>query len=242
MKSAVLTLALLGTLSSVAYAHIDLVSPTPRYPEEVAGANKACPCGVGESNRLCNVDGDRSDPDRAASNRVTTFTANETIIFRFEEYVGHSGRFRVAIDFDGADLEDFNQNVLVDIPDPPGGMGNIGQGAFWEIEVPLPNVNCESCTLQLIQMMDGNTDDPVLDPVNRSTYYTCADIRIEGADGTPTADAGAFALDAGDLGEPEVKPTSGGCQTGSGTSAWGFFGLLAACIWIGRRRNFADVS
>lgn len=238
---------LICATASTASAHIDLFSPTPRYTKEVAGANKACPCGVGQSNRLCNVDGDRSDDNRAVPARVTTFEAESTITMRFEEYVGHSGRYRVAIDYDGADLEDFNQNVLIDIPDPSGSEGNIGQGSFWEIEVPLPKFNCDNCTLQLIQMMDGNTMDPVLDPVNRSSYYTCADISITGGIPRPSEEADAGPVVGVDAG-PGANPDAGTNETasGSGCNSSGdngpigllsvLFGLMA---WtrIGRRNG-----
>jgi hypothetical protein len=43
----------------------------------------------------------------------------------------------------------------------------------------VPETPCDNCTLQVIQMMDGNMDDPVPDPVGRSSYYQCADIVIE---------------------------------------------------------------
>jgi MYXO-CTERM domain-containing protein len=222
-----------------ASAHIELFEPTPRYTIAESGDNKACPCGLGSSNRLCNVDGDRSDPDRAGDARVTTLQSGSTVTFRFEEYVGHTGRYRVAIDYDGADLEDFNNNILVDIPDPAGAEGNIGQGAIWEIEVPLPDVACETCTLQLIQVMNGNTADPVLDTVGVSSYYTCADIKLVG--GTPMPDAGAVGggADAGDAPPPPSQPTGGcGCQAGGNTtSALASLGLLMAIGFAWRRRK-----
>ncbi len=245
MRTAILTVLFLGMLSSTALAHIEMLSPMPRYPRGMDNDNKACPCGVGESNRLCNVEGDRSDPDRNAA-RVTTLTAGGTVTVRFDEYIAHAGRYRVAIDYDGADLEDFNSNILVDIEDPAGNIGNTGGGSIWEIDVPLPNVNCDTCTLQLIQMMDGNTADPVADPVNRSTYYTCADITLSGAD--PDApDAGAGVADAGaNPGSPDAgdedpgtdpAPSGSGCQTGSGSSPFGLLALLGALLALRRRRE-----
>lgn len=235
MRTALLSVLFTATLSSTAVAHIDMLSPTPRYPEEVALDNKACPCGVGASNRLCNVEGDRSDPDRASEDRITELTAGGTVTVRFDEYVGHTGRYRVAIDYDGADLEDFNANPLLDVPDPPGNTGNTGGGSIWELEVPLPNVNCDNCTLQLIQMMDGNQDDPVDDPVNRSTYYTCADIRLVGAN-TSISDAGANPGGA-DAGSDSAAPASGsGCRSGGPTTALGLLGVFAALVALRRRR------
>jgi hypothetical protein len=194
---------LLGLVGSASFssgsasAHIHLLEPTPRYPDQVAGENKACPCGVGRSNRICQVEGDRSDPDRS-TDRVTTFEAGSSVVLTWEEYYPHSGRYRVAFDPDGADLEDFNAHPLADIPDPVGRVGNSGEGSIWELEVTLPETPCENCTLQLIQVMDGETEEPVPDPVGRSTYYQCADIRIvpdlpddEGCSLAPGAQASA---------------------------------------------------
>ncbi|HTV19488.1 MAG TPA: SCE4755 family polysaccharide monooxygenase-like protein [Polyangiaceae bacterium] len=170
-------LAAFELCSSAAHAHIHLLEPMPRYPDQVAGENKACPCGVGHSNRICQDENDRSDPDRSLD-RATTFEAGSTITVRWDEYFAHSGRYRIAFDEDGADLEDFNQHPLIDVPDPRGREGNTGDGSIWELEVTLPDTLCDNCTLQLIQVMDGETEAPVPDPVGRSTYYQCADITL----------------------------------------------------------------
>jgi hypothetical protein len=165
--------------SGSASAHIWLDEPISRYPSEVAGENKSCPCGVGESNRSCNDPNDRSDPDRS-TDRITTLEPGQMLTIVVNEYVGHSGRYRVAFDPDGADLEDFNQHILLDVPDGPGNKGNLGDGSsIWQFEVPVPETPCDNCTLQVIQMMDGNMVDPVPDPVGRSSYYQCADIVIQ---------------------------------------------------------------
>jgi hypothetical protein len=64
------------------------------------------------------------------------------------------------------------------VPDPSGGMGNIGEGAIWEIDVTLPNMTCDNCTLQLVQAMNNDTTTPVLDPSPVSSYYTCVDLEL----------------------------------------------------------------
>ncbi|HEU4577156.1 MAG TPA: SCE4755 family polysaccharide monooxygenase-like protein [Polyangiaceae bacterium] len=173
----------LQLLSSTASAHIELELPMNRYSDARQGDNKSCPCGAGTTNRRCNKPDELSDPDRS-EDRVSTFAPGDTITVRFDEYVGHSGRFRIAFDPDGASLDHFNQNILLDEPDPVGKQGNMGQGSIWEFQVTLPDMECENCSLQLIQAMDGNMVDPVLDPVQRpSTYFQCADIRL--VEGTP---------------------------------------------------------
>lgn len=176
-----LSLQLLATPSA---AHIELQLPMNRYSNIKAGENKACPCGSGVTSRRCNDPAEFSDTDRSLD-RITTFAPGDTITLRFDEYVGHSGRYRIAFDPDGAELNDFNQHILLDEPDPTGKLGNIGQASTWEFQITLPDMTCDNCTLQLIQVMDGNTEEPVLDPSTRGgTYFQCADIVL--ADGTPT--------------------------------------------------------
>jgi hypothetical protein len=104
---------------------------------------------------------------------------------RFVEFVDHSGTFRVAFDPDGADVADFNDNILVPmVPDPPNTTGKM-----WEIPVTLPNMTCENCTLQLIQAMNGDMTTPVKDPTNVSSYYACVDLQLV-APGTMGTDDG----------------------------------------------------
>lgn len=150
-------------------AHIRMSEPLPRYDAE---SNKSCPCGEGGSNRTCNTTAEEtSDPNRSEG-RVTQYEVGSTITVFFDEYINHSGRFRVAFDEDGADLADFNDNVLIDVADPNDAPG------FRELMVTLPDTPCDNCTLQLIQAMHGDTVNPVDDPAPLSTYYTCADIQL----------------------------------------------------------------
>jgi hypothetical protein len=187
-------------LSSSASAHIELQSPLNRYSDIKSGDNKSCPCGSGTTNRSCRKPEELSDPDRSAD-RATTFAPGDTITVHFDEYVGHSGRYRIAFDPDGADLDDFNANILLDEPDPAGNVGNIGDDSIWEFDVTLPDMTCDNCTLQLIQVMDGNTTDKVLNPVDRGgTYFQCADIVL--AEGTPAG------------GIPPIDPTAHEGQRG----------------------------
>jgi MYXO-CTERM domain-containing protein len=165
-------LALIGFAQS-ASAHIQLMDPPPRY--ELVGEStgiKSCPCGLGQSNRTCNLATDASDPDR--STRVLKAEAGSQITLRFVEFVDHSGTFRVAFDPEGADVADFNNNILVPmVPDPPNTTGKM-----WEIPVTLPNMTCDNCTLQLIQAMNGDMNTPVKDPTNVSSYYACVDLQL----------------------------------------------------------------
>ena len=164
-------------VAGVAQAHIHLLEPLPRYPDAVAGENKNCPCGVGTAGRTCGIPEERSDPNRS-TDRTNPLLGGSMLTVRLSEYVGHSGRFRVAFDPEGADVADFNQHILTDIADPAGKVGNTGNGTLWEISARLPNIDCKNCTLQVVQVMNGNTVDPVADTVGQSTYYQCADLEL----------------------------------------------------------------
>ena len=252
-----LTSLALGTLcaataalvSSNAAAHIELLDPPPRY--EVP-ANKSCPCGEGDSNRTCNVTAAEStDPNRSTTN-VTTFEAGATITIHAEEYIDHAGRMRVAFDPDGADFSDFNDNVLLDVPDPADPTISQTNPLGWDFEVTLPTEPCENCTLQVVQVMNVPTDAEYPDPATASTYYTCADIRIVpagtlgsdpgGAAGAPAAGGSANASTGGAGGAPGAggsavaedggaagaSPAAGSGGTGAGAAGRGGAGGTAA--------------
>jgi hypothetical protein len=242
-----------------ASAHIELLDPPPRY---ALPANKSCPCGDGASNRSCRVTAAEStDPNRSAT--VTTFEAGAIITVVAEEYIDHAGRMRVAFDPNGADLADFNDNVLADVEDPDEPTLTRANPRLWEFEVELPSEPCENCTLQVIQAMSGGTENPVMDPALLSTYYTCADIRLVepgtlSADGslTPgtappdgmamqaqggTANAGTGGAGAQGDGESDGRAVTdasdeSGCalRPAHGVGSW--LWALAPLAWLGTRR------
>ncbi len=168
---------ILFLLALPAAAHIELEAPAPRYTNTPDEQNKSCPCGAGNGNQTC-TNATTSDANRNVD-AVTTFGAGETVTVTWLETIGHDGRFRVAFDDDGADLDDFNANILSDIADPAGNVGNVA-GNRWAVEVTLPDQPCTNCTLQLLQVMNGNTVDDVADPTGAATYFQCADIVITG--------------------------------------------------------------
>jgi hypothetical protein len=229
-------------VANVASAHVGIENPPPRYPSDGFSDNKACPCGAGSNNGTCSG-AERSDPNR--STFVTTYTAGQDILVTAHEVVGHAGRWRIAFDPDGADQADFDANILLDVADPPGAEGNVGQGDRWEWTVTLPNVPCTTCTLQLVQMMDGNTTDPVPDLIGHSSYYQCADLVLLAGTETDTdtdsdtdsdtdtdtdadtdADTDTDPLATGDS-AADASAKGCGCDGGGG-GAWGLVVVVAA--------------
>lgn len=89
-------------------------------------------------------------------------TAGATIEVEFESTIYHQGHFRIA--FSQVDDAGFDQHVLVDsIPD-------YANQPDRRLSLTLPDVECDACTLQLIQVM--------LDRSPPTNYYSCADIQL----------------------------------------------------------------
>jgi hypothetical protein len=162
-----------------AAAHLGLRYPPSRYGDNVL---KVGPCGLAGGAR---------------SRNVTVLEPGATIDVVWDEYVDHPGHFRISFDVDGDN--DFvdpaclgkcnttsptielysNTSVLLDgIADTPHG----GQSGA---KVTLPDVQCERCTLQVIQVMYDKP--PYVTPGN-DIYYQCADLVLRRAVApTPTA-------------------------------------------------------
>lgn len=149
-----------------ASAHIELEEPAARYEDQKSG-----PCGA--------ISDARTDD-------VTIFEPGQTITVSWRETIDHPSHYRISFDPDGQD--DFadppemqayysNDMVLLDeIPDDPSGR--------FSVQVTLPDVECDSCTLQLIQVM---YDKPPYTVPGNDIYYQCADLVLQrGATGGPT--------------------------------------------------------
>lgn len=94
----------------------------------------------------------------------TPFTAGETITVSWAVGQAHGGS--LTIDFSAADDMNFRSYVLAtDVSD--------ADGMPTSIDVELPNIDCDACTLRLTQV-NPNDDE----------YYSCADIALSGASAT----------------------------------------------------------
>lgn len=180
MKNTLRLLAAALTLSiaAPAYAHIQLTSPERRED-----AQKGGPCGSQDSTR---------------GDNVTTLIGGSTYTLKWRESINHPAHYRISLDPDGQDglidpstADDYynNDTVLVDeIADKDGGL--------YEQDIDIPDIDCENCTIQLIQVMydkapygDGN-----------DLYYQCADIIIISSGNAPA-----------DMGPPDMGPP--GCTS-----------------------------
>ena len=155
-----------------ASAHLALLSPASRYGEDVL---KQGPCGIAGGAR---------------SEHVTTLQPGAQLEVVWDEYVDHPGHFRIAFDADGDDdlvdpaclsgctsrtpeIERYsNGSVLLD------GIADTPAGGESRAVVTLPDVECEHCTLQVIQVMYDKP--PYVTPGN-DIYYQCADLVLRRA-------------------------------------------------------------
>jgi MYXO-CTERM domain-containing protein len=209
--------------ASLASAHVRLVAPTPRYPtpsgRDTGVDIKDGPCGRMNGTRTTDM------------NRITVFQPGQTIMVQFNETINHTGWFRIAFDNDGQDAfampplsrtavqmgPTFTLPVLLDnIADGPAGMRTV--------QVTLPNVECENCTLQLIQVMDVPATDQTW--LADDIYYTCADIVLR-----RTGGGGMGGMGGGGAGMPSGG--AGGMPATGGADAGGFGGAGGTGVDMG---------
>jgi len=170
--------AVLLALAGPAAAHLSLEYPPSRYGADVL---KEGPCGRAGGAR---------------SGTVTELEPGSEITVAWDEYVEHPGHFRIAFDPDGDDgfvdpiclsgchtiTPEFgfyvNDSVLLDdIADTPGG----GES---HLVLTLPDVECDNCTLQVIQVM---YDKPPFTSPGNDIYYQCADLVLRRTTPAPCA-------------------------------------------------------
>ncbi len=138
-------------------AHTKLTSPVPRDPGG-NGGNKVGPCG-----------GFAKVP-----NPTTTFTAGSNVTVTWTETINHPGKFLFAISSDN-DVTFKNFATIIDDQNTSGAHNS-------SASLKIPDVQCTSCTLQIIQSMEEN-------PLNPTYYYSCADVKIDKATTPPTTPA-----------------------------------------------------
>lgn len=207
------------------WAHIDLVSPSPRAAGRPDSNLEESPCG-------------QRDTVRVAEN-VSVFRPGETITVVWDVYVQHPSYFRLAFDLDGDDS--FSERSALpanpEQDDPtalPPGEGELilayvedRAGELERVEHPitLPRAPCDDCTLQLTQLVYGL-------PLREATYYQCADITLDGTPVPPAADGGSAAAVAGEL-PPSSEPGCSLTAVGAPRRA-GYMTLIVAALLLGR--------
>ena len=233
-----LSAGLAASTATAASAHVQI-----RSPEQRTSAQKAGPCGTADSTR---------------GNLVCTFRPGATIDVQYDETVDHPGHYRIAFDADGQDFVD-----PVDDEGPltsPGGMEVLVNnapdkvGGAYTTQITLPDIECDNCTLQLMQVMSTS---PPYSAASGDFYWQCADIVLSatepegctGGDAEPEPDAGpddgggdnGAGDDAGVGGEPGDDTrtgAAGGCAAAGGSGAGGaLLALMALAGYAARRRR-----
>jgi len=139
-------IAMLYTEMARAHARFALDGVVP--PRSTSAGIKTGPCG-----------------DIPRSLNPTTLNAGQQITVEWEETINHPGSYRIA--FSPANDQGFDDNVLYDAIDTQDGSD---VPHFYSATITLPNMACEGCSLQLIQVMTDR-NPPTM-------YYSCADIRL----------------------------------------------------------------
>jgi hypothetical protein len=183
-----------------ASAHISMTSPPPRS----IGQLKNAPCGPTTDVR---------------GSQTTCFAPGATVQVSWVETVDHPGHYRIMFDDDGTDAfvdpTSFDDTcspsatcLVDDIADKSG-------GAYTQ-EITLPMTECDTCTLQLVQVM---TDKAPYGDGN-DLYYQCADIVIKGDCGGATT-ATTSATQAATTGKGAATNTNAATTGGAGDGGAG---------------------
>jgi hypothetical protein len=141
--------------------------------------------------------------------KVTVLRSGSVLRLSWEETIPHDSHFRISFDRDGEDdfadppeMKSFDSNSTVLIDDIAD------DGDTFTVDVPLPDIECERCTLQLIQVM---YDKQPYEVGGDDIYYQCVDLALR--KDAPCAGAGD-----GGAGDASVcnAPVGGGDGGGDG--------------------------
>lgn len=212
-------------LPAAAHAHFVLQAPASMTEQSGLGdPQKAPPCGY--------------DGTEVETGEITAFQAGETITITIDEVIYHPGHYRVALAVN--DPSELPPEPIVTPGVTPCGTAAIDPAPAFPVladgvlehssqfgepqsfDVTLPDdVNCEACTLQIIQFMSAHgLNDP-----GGCYYHHCATISISGgaaettsADGGVDESSGDDAATDADASATDPDPTTDG-GPGEGVSA-----------------------
>lgn len=178
-------LSLLALFAPVeASSHFYLMEPTPTLTQDERGnPQKAEPCGGTKSG---------STPP---TNVVTPVKGGAQFHIKIKETVYHPGHYRVALAGQPLDLPADPETVTRETEKGPRSVSakidpnprppvladglfvhteRVPPGHIWETDVRIPNIDCENCTLQVIQWMADHS----FNPEGGYTYHHCAELKI----------------------------------------------------------------
>ena len=227
------------TAAPTAFAHISLEqggTHLSRYGDQYL---KELPCGKAGGTRGTNI---------------YTYAPGATITVRFAETIAHPSYFRFAFQANGDNefkepasikpidptrpcpidsgdhcgASDFynTPNVLPMMDDLDPHLASASKGTY-EYQVTLPNVECDNCTLQIIQVMEDNQFHGDYDPTPgvgvEDIYHQCIDLVLKA--GAPSSnDAGTGGAGGGGGGGAGGSGGAGGTGGTGGTGGAGGIG------------------
>lgn len=146
------------------------------YPNSRAGAE--CVARSPQKIGPCGIEG-RSDI-------INVFRPGETIEVRLRETVNHPSHYRIGFNPDGESFPDPEAVDHIDEEHPLILVDGIedAEEAIQTVEITFPDIECENCTLQLIQVMydkgENGFGGRTSEGGNDDMYYSCADIALRG--------------------------------------------------------------
>lgn len=183
--SALVCVAAAFMIAGPAWAHFVLMSPEPWLVQNAIGdPQKLAPCG--------GVTGDPGTP----TGKITAMRGGDMLHIKVREAIYHPGHYRVALSVlnrselpgDPVATTRASPNGPISVsakidpaPRPPVLADGLfvhetppDAGSFWETDIRLPNINCEKCTVQIIQFMEQHG----VNPDGEFSYHHCADLKI----------------------------------------------------------------
>lgn len=168
-----------------AAAHFILVAPDSWIEANVLGdPQKAAPCGASDLTK------------GTPTGKVTALLGGDMLHIKIKETIYHPGFYRVALAV--LDRKELPADPVATTKEGPRGPLSVSgkiesnpqppvlsdglflhhaapaKDSFWEADIKLPNINCEKCTVQIIQFMEAHG----LNREGDFTYHHCADVKI----------------------------------------------------------------
>lgn len=168
-----------------AYAHFILVAPDAWVEVNVLGdPQKAAPCGTSDITA------------GTPTGKVTAMTGGDMLHIKIKETIYHPGHYRVALavldrkELPADPVAETREGTRGPIsvsgkidpaPKPPVLADGLflhrerpAKDSFWETDIKLPNINCDKCTVQVLQFMEEHG----LNKEGEFSYHHCADLKI----------------------------------------------------------------